>query len=328
MNKLLLTLLTLCVTAFTAVEAHEENHHVVVHPPIATATEVLPEEFTVTERWFSWTSAFDVETKTQKLGVVRRRIFSLTTQYDFYDTNEVHKSTARMRFFTFGAVFDVKTVDDVKLGSVEERIFTFFPTFRIFSPHGHILAQAKMNFWGTKYTLRSPYDDHIIAEMTRPFFSFRDTWTMKVLDMPYFIEHEIHPHLFITIAAFQTDLDNWRRQAYAASNNGGLNNGWEYGSVAKNTKALKQDEVSKYYARVKSLKAVVDAAKDQVPQVEPSDEDREVAANIVEETLENNTPQEAEQTLAELLTGDALPKAQRSAMFLLLERQLKEMSKQ
>ncbi len=285
--------------------------------------EHMPEEFTVTERWFSWSSAFDIESNTHKLGVVRRRIFSLTTQYDFYDVNDFHRSTAKMRFFSFGAVFDVKDVNDVKLGCVEERVFSFFPTFRVFSPHGHILATARMNFWGTSYTIKSPIDDHVIAMMTRPFFSFRDHWTIKILDPMYFVERGVHPHLFITIAAFQTDLDNWRRQAQAASSSGSYDSGWEYSIAAKNgLKAELPEESDTFFNQVKELKAVIDACKPSVPEEEPTEEDVEAAAALIETAMENRPFEKSKEALTELLTSQSLPAKQRSAMLLLLEKKL------
>ncbi|MCB1119442.1 MAG: hypothetical protein KDK65_05725, partial [Chlamydiia bacterium] len=93
--------------------------------------DTIPNEFFVTERWFSFSTTFDIETKAQKLGTVHRRIFSLTTQYDFYDWEQNLITNSRMRFFSFGVVFDVTDASGETLGTVNEKIFNFFPTFEI-----------------------------------------------------------------------------------------------------------------------------------------------------------------------------------------------------
>ena len=36
----------------------------------------LPSEFSVTERWISWTTTFDVETNQQKFGTINRKLLS------------------------------------------------------------------------------------------------------------------------------------------------------------------------------------------------------------------------------------------------------------
>lgn len=317
-------LLILCSVLFTfsffdnqinADEDHRDDHH---HFS-------LPEEFTVTERWFSWTSTFDIETKMQKLGILKRRFFSLVTQYDFYDVYENLLSTARARFFSFGAEFDVKTADDKTIGMVEERIFVWFPTFRIYSHHGHILATARMNFWGTKYTVTSPYDEnHVIAVMSRPFFSFRDTWTIKVLDRGYFEEKEIHPLLFMTIAAFQTDLDNWKRQARAAAAANSFEDN-DTRSVSKQEEQKLFKQVKTFSNQVAQLKAILEEIKDQIPQIEPSEEDIAAVAESIDSLLKKENFETIKTTILELMTGKELTDAQKSAFFLLLDRHTKEL---
>src|SRR5436305_1534482 len=66
----------------------------------------IPEKFYLKQRWFSWTTTFDVETDRLKLGTINRKLLSWTVEYNFYDFNELLLANARMRFFSFGAIFD------------------------------------------------------------------------------------------------------------------------------------------------------------------------------------------------------------------------------
>jgi uncharacterized protein YxjI len=66
-----------------------------------------PEHFTVSQRWLSWTSDYDIETKEFKLGYVHRKLFSLGIEYDFYNVYDELEAKANMRWLSWGATFDV-----------------------------------------------------------------------------------------------------------------------------------------------------------------------------------------------------------------------------
>ncbi len=176
---------------------------------------VIPEVFFVDQHWFSLTNTFDIRSPYAKLGTLHRRLFSLTVQYDFYDMQKELQSSARMRFFSFGAIFDVTDKHEGLLGTVEQKLFCFFPTFELFSPERYSLAIAKMNFWGTKYTLFDPRTNEPFAEMTRPFFRFKDDWTVTLAYPGILNEKNIDPRLFMIVIAYQTDREYWRRKAYS-----------------------------------------------------------------------------------------------------------------
>lgn len=186
---------------------------------IAAEPSALPKEFNVTQHWVSLTVSFDIETVAQKMGCVHRRLLSLRPQYDFYDHQGNLKAIARMRWFSFGPVFDVVNDKEESLGRVEERIFTFFPTFDIIANDGRILAVATLNFWGTTYTLVEPQSGVEMATLHRSFFRLRDNWTVTILK-PELVD-KINPELFITVMAFQTDLDSWRRDEIVAFSSSG-----------------------------------------------------------------------------------------------------------
>lgn len=179
----------------------------------------MPNHFWVTERWFSWSSTFDVETDDRSLGTVYRRILTLAPlQYDFYDPYGTLQAKGRMRWLSFGATFDVYDAFDNNIGMVDEHIFTFFPTFDIISPEGHLLATAKMNFWGTKYVLRDPVTYEEIALLSRPFLRLRSSWSIDIINPQLFERRQIHPTLFILVLAFQTDREHWEAEAAASRN--------------------------------------------------------------------------------------------------------------
>lgn len=180
---------------------------------------LLPTEFTVSERWLSWTSDFDIETREYKLGYVHRKLLTLNLTYEFYNVYDQLEAEARLRWFSWGATFDVTDALKRKLGTVEERIFTFFPTFDIISPEHQILATAKLNFWGTKYTLKDPGTRLEIATLSRPFFRLKDDWTVTITNAQLFEMKQIDPRLFILVMVFQTDRDLWEAQQAAYINN-------------------------------------------------------------------------------------------------------------
>lgn len=181
----------------------------------------MPDEFYVISRWMSLTRTFDIETKQYRLGYVHRKFFSLLPQYDFYDLTDQLQAKARMRFFSFGAIFDVTDAADAPIGTVEQKVFTFFPTFTMISPAGEILATAKLNFWGTRYTITSPLFQQPIATLYRPFFRLKDDWTVSILEREAFLGSKIDPRLFIVVMAFQTDMDYWRALQNNQNNSGG-----------------------------------------------------------------------------------------------------------
>lgn len=178
------------------------------------ALQEIPRQFFVKQHWLSWTTAFDIETTDLKLGTVHRKFLSLSPlRYDFFDVQENLQASASMRWFSWGATFDVTDNYEQLIGTVEQRVFAFFPTFDILSPIGTVLAVAKLNFWGTTYTLSDPATRQNMATFSRPFFRFKDNWTATITDPELFYQKLIDPRLFVLVMAFQTDRDFWAAEA-------------------------------------------------------------------------------------------------------------------
>lgn len=79
----------------------------------------VPKDFTVTERWLSWTTTFDIEAEGAFLGTVDRRVLTLApTRYDFFDEKEKLQASAHMRWLSVGFVFDITDSKGKPIGTV------------------------------------------------------------------------------------------------------------------------------------------------------------------------------------------------------------------
>ncbi|RUR08443.1 hypothetical protein [Legionella sp. km772] len=173
----------------------------------------FPDEISIREHWISLTKSYDIETKTHKLGTLYRRFFSLLLTYDFYDPNNVNTLSAKARFFSFGAHLDLYDPNGAIVGSVEEKIFTFFPTFEVYARDlSTKLARAEMNFWGTKFYIYDPATNKEMAIMSRPFFRFKNDWTIHVTDQRLLEQKNIDPRVLMTVLAVQGEIEDWQKE--------------------------------------------------------------------------------------------------------------------
>lgn len=167
----------------------------------------LEDKMYLSEHYLSYTSSFDVSTDDKKLGTLYRRVLSLNTVYDFYDIKNQQIASASSHFFSFGAHLDVYDENKVLLGTVEEQLFNWFPSFDIFSPDGMRLASARMNFWGTTFTLYDGRSDRVLADMSRSFFRIKNNWTINVKNKERIKEKQLDPRLLLTVLAVQGDIE-------------------------------------------------------------------------------------------------------------------------
>lgn len=205
-----------------------------INSSFALSNNDVPDEFNVTEHWISLTTSFDIETKTQKLGTLYRKFFSLLLTYEFFDPNDIKIATARAKFFSLTAHFDVYDNQDSLLGVAEERLFAFFPTFDIYAKDGSTkLAKARMNFLGTTFTISDPSTDQEIATMHRSFFRLKNDWGFKITNRPLFLQKNIDPRVLMTVIAFQGDREYWEQNQSikGVSNNAALNSSGEASDV-------------------------------------------------------------------------------------------------
>ena len=171
----------------------------------------IPDEFYVSQHWVSYTTGFDIETKTQKLGTLYRRA-SAYLAYDLYDPFSQNLASARARFSSQGAYFDVTDYAGQLLGTVEEQIYTYFPSFTIYANGVHKAARTEMNFWGTSFTVSDVITGQEIAVMSRPFFRSKNDWTINISNRKLLKDRNIDAKLFLIVIAFQCDQEYWQQQ--------------------------------------------------------------------------------------------------------------------
>lgn len=290
----------------------------------------LPEQFTVRQRWFSWTSDFDIETKEYKLGYVHRKIFSWTTEYEFRDIYNQLEANAKARWFSWGTTFDVMDALNQPLGIVEERIFTFFPTFDIISPSGDKLAIAVMNFWGTRYVLIDSITGSSMVTLSRPFFRWKDNWTVTIENPILFNQKQIDPRLFIIVMAFQSDRELWKRQRSRSKLNAP-----HYAFTRKELSLFKKstNSTKSFLNEFNALREELVAYRTRLTSIDPLESDFEQVEEIMEAKLKSIDSSHIEKTeeawivagikfLLPFIDSNELTDAQKNALYLLIEYQL------
>lgn len=278
----------------------------------------MPLQFFVKQHWFSWTNTFDIESKDQKFGVVHRKLFSWTPEYHFHDLEEQVQAKAKMSFFSLGASFDITDGFDKPLGKVTERILTFFSTFDLYRPDGCHVAKAKLNFWGTKYTVLDPQTDEVIAYLWKRFFRFKDDWTVDIVKPELLAHHNIDPRMFVLVMAFQTDRDYWKK----------LKNEMDrvLGSPAS-ALAIHKD--------LEKHRLVLESYRENLSDIPPSDDEIVALEAIINEHLasvrnEEILTEDARLEVLErsltillpLLESNDLTSGQKSALFIMIENEL------
>ncbi len=177
----------------------------VCSPLVADSGEDLPLSFYITERIISLLETFDLETDTKKLGSVTKRLFSLTTAFDYQGPKEEKIARAIAEFFSFGTVAHVFDAHEKEIGWIEEVLFTWISPakYRIFDADNRLVAIARMDFWGTKFVISDPSEKKEIATIHRPWLRFfRDAWTVDIQDA-----RALDPRLLVFVAVYQTDAE-------------------------------------------------------------------------------------------------------------------------
>ena len=266
----------------------------------SSLTAQLPSEFYVKERIRSLTTTFDIESKEEVLGTVHRKIFSLMPEYHLKDPKGCMLAKARMRFWSLITVFDVVDENDFPIGSVNEQFSWFLPSFSIVSADAKKLANADLNFWGTKWTLKDPVTDRDIAVLSRAFFRLKNNWTVKIVDESKFHAKHIHPQLLMTLMAFQVDREYWE--------------------------ALSRNHNEKSQVSFKDVKAGMNQAfqkrlepyRLELSEVEPTEKDY-LFVEAYPETFQGISGDKLAEVLIDELKADHLTEGQKAALFIMLE---------
>jgi hypothetical protein len=287
-----------------------------------------PRQFYVKQHWLSFTTTFDIETDQLKLGTVHRKFFSLSpVKYEFYDYESNLQASASMRWLSWGATFDIADAAGGTIGTVEQRLFSFFPTFEILSPVGHVLAIAKMNFWGTSYTLSDPVTRQPMALLSRPFFRLKDNWTVTLTNPELYHQKQIDPRLFILVMAFQTDRDAWTAQRRLLEEQNRQRS--QFSMIG----SLDNAEID----RLESLKEQLSICRKKVDPCTPTEEEAELVDQrfqllgfMDDETGSSELDRVAAAftLLSPLLDNDSLSLGEKSALLKLFETRLRKMDYQ
>lgn len=297
-----------------------------------------PTEISVKQRWLSLTNTFDIAAGDRKLGIVKRAILSWTPQYQFFDTNDVLQAKAKMRFFSLGATFDVWNANEELIGRVDERITVFFPTFDIYRGDGYHAAKAKLNFWGTKYTVSDPDTNDEIAHLTRNFLRFKEDWKATIVNPTLFAEKNIDVRLFVIVMVLQTDYDMWATFRFFQNKNALL---------PKISQDLGESEILTLQNSVQHHRDCLETYRESFGRMEPSHEDIQSVEEIVDrkldemelavsqdmkEELQHKPHEVAKAQIIEkgisiimpLLSSDELSTGQKSALFHLMDQMISE----
>lgn len=175
------------------------------------ANEKIPDELYIKQHWISYTTSYDIETRTRKIGSLYRKLFSFLLTYEFFDSLDNKLAIAKSKFFSYTAYFDIYDVDDNKLGAAREKFWSFYPTFDIYAADSLTkLATAKMNFWGTTFNIYDPLTRKKMAEMRRPFFRMKNDWNFRITNEELFNKKDIDSRVLLTVIAFQGDSEYWK----------------------------------------------------------------------------------------------------------------------
>ncbi|MBX9702676.1 MAG: hypothetical protein K2X39_00850 [Silvanigrellaceae bacterium] len=251
----------------------------------AKTIDEMPDEIFVRQHWISYTTSFDIATKTEILGTLYRRVFSFEWTYDFYDPNDKKITTAKAHFFSFNAKFDVYDDQGQLLGKVKEVFFSLLPSFELYDPNHRQIAKAKMNFWGTKFTIYDTVTHNTMAVMSRPFFRFKNDWTIKVTNRELLNSKAINPKLLMTVAAFQGDMEEWSSRNDRSSRNRYLKSDQEF-SV----------KLNKIQGKIKQLYL----EQHVTPQYLPKTQELEQVAINLEEEFSNQSLLETDNSIEQL----------------------------
>lgn len=176
----------------------------------------IPDEFTVTKRLFSFTTDFDVETETNELGYIHRKVIGPIMRYDLYDAQGDILATAKMRFAVFGAVAVVTDTNNNLIGTVEEQVVNYFESFNIIDAEGEKQIVGALNFMGTNYVLTDPVTEIHVGDFSYiswKFFMYNNiVWKMRLLVPEVFHAKKIDPRLYIIAMGIHSDRDEWRKK--------------------------------------------------------------------------------------------------------------------
>lgn len=169
----------------------------------------LPSQFSLTERWLSWTTKFDLASESGSHGTVTEKLLSLTMSFEYRDDRNQLIAKARETFFSWGSEVVVYDCEDHKIGMIKEQVFkSLFKAYTTYAisdaadqPVG---VSQKTEFFSANFSVTDTAGRDV-AVITCPFFRLRDKWQLTVVD-----KAPIDMRLIVMIGAYKTAKDHQR----------------------------------------------------------------------------------------------------------------------
>lgn len=123
--------------------------------------------------------------------------------FTYYDNQDQLLAQAVME--EQNASYNLFTLTDAQeqlLGYVKKKDGWFSTNLEIYSSTEELLARAKINFWGTKCTLKPAHSDIEIAFVSRPFFCWVPVWTIKRLNNEALAQTNMDLRIFTLFLSF------------------------------------------------------------------------------------------------------------------------------
>ena len=199
-NTMMMTLLFLCLA---------------INLSYASPQLPIPDEVFVHDNWIGLMKSYTIETSSQKLSTLNKRLLNLRLGYDLYDPQDIKIASAVAKVNSTGVYLDIYDPYNIHLGAVDEQIFAFFPSFIVLAGDSTTkLARAEINFWGTKFYIYDPDTNEEMAVMSRAFFRIKNNWTINVTNRHLLDQKNIDSRVLMTVFALQSEITDWQRNNY------------------------------------------------------------------------------------------------------------------
>jgi uncharacterized protein YxjI len=160
---------------------------------------------------------------------IKQKMFSFKDRFTIKNENQEDVLQVEGKVFSFGKQLSIQTMDMQEVAFVKQKVFNFLPTFElILGDEIHVLKKQfsffkpayalptlgitiQGNFTAHQYSISK--DNNIIANISKAFFSFADSYEVDIFD-----DTDMRVVIAIVIA-IDAVLDMERSNANATRNN-------------------------------------------------------------------------------------------------------------
>ncbi len=166
----------------------------------------MAKEFNVKQLWLSNNFFYTIKKDERTIGNLVQRDSKYPLMYELFDAQNKRLTSVDYLYNNQNDHFDIYDDNHQLLGSTDEYLNQFFPAFNIYFPGSTApVAEAKMNFWGTTFSIYDTETGKKMAEMTRSYFRQSNYWNFRVTNNHIFDAKNFPPKLWMTIIAIQAD---------------------------------------------------------------------------------------------------------------------------